>query len=111
MPNPLPPTISYDEELVYLLSEGNRFLGELSGTGRLLPNPYFLIGPYIRREAVSSSRIEGTQASLDDLFFFEAAEMEEPEEPKVPDVREVRNYVLAPAKFPGSSMFTSDAFH
>ena len=92
MPNPLPPAINYDEELVYLLSEGNRFLGELSGTGRLLPNPYFLIGPYIRREAVSSSRIEGTQASLDDLFFFEAAEMEEP---KVPDVREVRNYVRA----------------
>lgn len=92
VPNPLPPAINYDEELIYLLSEGNRFLGELSGTGRLLPNPYFLIGPYIRREAVSSSRIEGTQASLDDLFFFEAAEMEEP---KVPDVREVRNYVRA----------------
>ncbi len=92
VPNPLPPAINYDEELIYLLSEGNRFLGELSGTGRLLPNPYFLIGPYIRREAVSSSRIEGTQASLDDLFFFEAAEMEKP---KVPDVHEVRNYVRA----------------
>lgn len=92
MPNPLPPQINYDKNLVRLLSEADRLLGELSGTGRLLPNPYLLISPYIRREAVSSSRIEGTQASLSDLFFFEAAELEEP---KAPDVREVRNYVEA----------------
>lgn len=92
MPNRLPPPIRYDKDFVHLLSEADRMLGELSGTGRLLPNPYFLIGPYIRREAVSSSRIEGTQASLNDLFFFEAAGTEEP---KVPDVREVRNYVWA----------------
>lgn len=92
VPNPLPPEIIYDRELIRLLSEADRLLGELSGTGRLLRNPYLLIAPYIRREAVSSSRIEGTQASLSDLFFFEAAESEEP---KVHDVREVRNYVLA----------------
>jgi Fic family protein len=91
-PNSLPPVITYDAELVYLLDQASRLLGELSGTGRLLPNPHLLISPYIRREAVSSSRIEGTQASLSDLFFFEAAESEEPE---VPDVREVRNYVRA----------------
>jgi Fic family protein len=60
--------------------------------GRLLANPYLLIAPYVRREAVSSSRIEGTQASLNDLFFFEASGSEKP---KVPDVREVKNYVLA----------------
>ncbi len=92
VPNPLPPNIDYDKKLIHLLSEANRLLGELSGTGRLLPNPYLLIGPYIRREAVLSSRIEGTQASLNDLFFFEAAESEKP---KVPDVREVLNYVRA----------------
>ena len=92
VPNPLPPEITYDKKLIRLLSEADRLLGELSGTGRLLPNPYLLISPYIRREAVSSSRIEGTQASLSDLFFFEAAESEEP---KVPDVLEVRNYVRA----------------
>ncbi len=91
-PNPPPPGISYDDEFTRLLSEAGRLLGELSGTGRVLPNPYFLIGPYVRREAVFSSRIEGTQASLSDLFFFEAAESEEP---TVPDVREVRNYVRA----------------
>lgn len=92
VPNPLPPRISYDKEIIQLLSKADRLLGELSGTGRLLPNPYLLISPYIRREAVSSSRIEGTQASLNDLFFFEAAQTEKP---KVPDVREVRNYVRA----------------
>ena len=92
IPNPLPPRINYDKNLIRVLSEADRLLGELSGTGRLLPNPYLLIAPYIRREAVSSSRIEGTQASLNDLFFFEAAETEKP---RVPDVREVRNYVRA----------------
>ena len=92
LPNQLPPVIRYDKNLIRLLSEADRLLGELSGTGRLLPNPYLLIAPYIRREAVSSSRIEGTQASLSDLFFYEASEQEEP---KVPDVREVRNYVQA----------------
>lgn len=92
IPNPLPPQIRYDTNLSRLLSEADRLLGELSGTGRLLPNPYLLISPYIRREAVSSSRIEGTQASLSDLLIYEAAEMPHP---KVPDVLEVRNYVRA----------------
>jgi Fic family protein len=92
VPNPLPPRIDWTPELVQSLSDATQLLGELSGTGRILLNPYLLIGPYIRREAVSSSRIEGTQASLSDLFFFEAAETEEPE---VPDVKEVRNYVRA----------------
>jgi len=92
IPHPLPPVLSYDTSLIRLLSEAHRLLGELSGTGRLLANPYLLIAPYVRREAVSSSRIEGTQASLNDLFFFEASESEKP---KVPDVREVKNYVRA----------------
>lgn len=61
VPNPLPPNIDYDKALIRLLSEADRLLGELSGTGRLLPNPYLLISPYIRREAVLSSRIEGTK--------------------------------------------------
>ena len=92
IPHPLPPDISYDTPLIRLLSEADRLLGELSGTGRLVANPYLLIAPYVRREAVSSSRIEGTQASLSDLFFFEAAERETP---RTPDVGEVRNYVEA----------------
>jgi len=92
IPHPLPPDINYAKLLIRLLSDADRLLGELSGTGRLLANPYLLIAPYIRREAVSSSRIEGTQASLNDLFYFEATESEKP---KVPDVREVKNYVRA----------------
>lgn len=91
-PRPLPPPIEYDAETVGLLSDADRGLGNLAGIGQLLPNPHLLIAPYIRREAVLSSRIEGTQASLSDLLFFEAAE-EEP--PRAPDVQEVRNYVRA----------------
>ena len=64
IPNPLPPKIEYDRKLGRLLSDADRLLGELSGTGRLLPNPYLLISPYIQREAVFSSRIEVTQASF-----------------------------------------------
>jgi len=92
VPNPLPPQIEYDQTLSQYLSEADRMLGELSGTGRVLPNPYFLIAPYIRREAVSSSKIEGTITSLSDLFLYEASE---PKKPPVPDVAEVRNYVRA----------------
>ncbi len=91
-PNPLPPAIEYDREMVRLISEADRGLGRLAGIGQLLPNPHLLIAPYVRREAVLSSRIEGTQASLSDLLLFEAAE-EEP--PRTPDVQEVRNYVRA----------------
>jgi len=92
VPNPLPPKISYNKAIIHKSAEAERMLGELSGIGRILPNPYLLIAPYIRREAVASSRIEGTQASLNDLFFFEA---EEQKKPRVSDVGEVRNYVSA----------------
>ena len=58
----------------------------------MLPTPHLLVAPYTRREAVLSSRIEGTQASLSDLFYFEAAQQDPP---KGSDVREVFNYVHA----------------
>jgi Fic family protein len=92
VPNPLPPAISFDLDLAGRLSEADRALSELAGIARTLPNPHLLIGPFVRREAVLSSRIEGTQASLSDLLFFEAANLREKE---VPDVREVSNYVRA----------------
>lgn len=78
--------------LVKALSEADRALSELAGTARRLPNPHLLIRPFMRREAVLSSRIEGTQASLSDLLFFEATSSAQPE---VPDVREVQDYVQA----------------
>jgi Fic family protein len=95
VPNPLPPGISYDPSLVKLLSDADRLLGELSGTGQVLKNPYLLISPYVRREAVSSSKIEGTQSSLSDLFFYEATDKMTP---NAPDVKEVFNYVQALTK-------------
>ena len=92
LPNPLPPQLTLSWDLVNQLSEADRALSELAGTARTLPNPHLLIGPFIRREAILSSRIEGTQASLSDLLFFEASGSVDP---KAPDAREVSNYVKA----------------
>jgi len=92
VPNPLEPAIDLSLSIVRELSEADRALSELAGVARTLPNPHLLIGPFLRREAVLSSRIEGTQASFSDLLFFEAARLGEKE---VPDVREVSNYVQA----------------
>ncbi|MCL4741134.1 MAG: Fic family protein [Phycisphaerales bacterium] len=92
VPDPLPPRIDWGSTLLTVLSAADRALGRLAGIGLNLPNPHLLIGPFMRREAVLSSRIEGTQASLSDLVLFEAV----PEaEPRVADVREVYNYVRA----------------
>jgi cell filamentation protein, protein adenylyltransferase len=97
LPDPLPPSLSIDWDLVNLLSRADRALSELGGLARNLPNPHLLIGPFVRREAVLSSRIEGTQASLSDLFYFEAAPSEKAAFPKKTpsDVHEVANYVKA----------------
>lgn len=97
VPAPLPPKIESNWELTNKLSEADRALSELAGLARTLPNPHLLIGPFIRREAVLSSRIEGTRTALSDLFFFEAADTAPPNENSVPldDVREVFNYVKA----------------
>ena len=92
IPNPLEPQIDLSLSIVKELSAADRALSELAGIARTLPNPHLLIGPFLRREAVLSSRIEGTQASFSDLLFFEAARLREKE---VPDVREVSNYVQA----------------
>ena len=96
VPNPLPPKVSYDDSLVQLLSEANRNMGNLNGIGTQLPNPALLIIPYVRKEAVLSSRIEGTQTSLSELFYFEAArKAEQKKEAGRTDVLEVFNYVKA----------------
>ena len=92
VPPPLEPDLTLEMGLVRRLSDADRGISELAGIARTLPNPHLLIGPFVRREAVLSSRIEGTQASLSDLLYFEAANVGERE---VPDVREVSNYVRA----------------
>ncbi len=91
---PPPPIreLALDPQISLALSDSDRRLGELAGAGEWLPNPHLLIRPFLRREAVLSSRIEGTQASVADLVLFEAG----PGAPeRSPDVREVLNYVRA----------------
>src|SRR5437588_3047490 len=87
-----PPAITYTPQLTLLLSQADAALSELSGVGRFLPNPDLLIAPYVKREAVASSKIEGTQADLSDLLLDE---IEPKRTPPGSDVLEVRNYVAA----------------
>ena len=98
VPGPLPPNLQFDLPLVNLLAEATSALGELGGLARTLANPYLFVRPFIRREAVASSRIEGTEADINDLFVYEAGQRVMPAAdvaaPKS-DVREVYNYVEA----------------
>lgn len=70
-------------------------MSELAGVGRHLPNPHLLISPYIQREAILSTRIEGTMASLADLLRDEVGEVGERSPSKEADIQEVRNYIVA----------------
>ncbi len=90
VPAPLPRHLDLDPELIFLLSEADRGLGRLEGMARVLPNPQLLIAPLSQREAVLSSRIEGTQASVSDLAIYEAAGEAAPRVHS--DVLEVWNY-------------------
>ncbi len=92
IPDPLPPTLNWTAALVGALSEADRAIGRLAGEGSRLPNPHLLIRPFIRREAVLSSRIEGTQATLGELL---AAEAGAAVKRSPADLREVANYVAA----------------
>jgi len=95
LPNHLPPQIKYDESLIALVSEAKFQLGRLSGIGTLLPNPHLLIRPYTLREAVLSSKIEGTQASIMDVLRYQAGVSEEKEEKEQKRINEVVNYIRA----------------
>ena len=92
VPNPLPPDLELQRGTIDLI-EAERALGELKGVGRRgLPNSHLLINPFLRQEAVLSSRIAGTTADLQQLLMFEAAPTSDPAQS---DVREVANYVGA----------------
>lgn len=93
VPNPLPPEIIWSAALVSALSEAERDLSRLSALIGAVPFPSLLIQPFIRNEAVLSSRIEGTRASLADLYTYEAVQLSFLE--RGPDVHEVHNYVRA----------------
>src|SRR5437773_10444934 len=92
VPDPLPPKLAWSPELVKAAIDAGHVLGRLAGEGGRLPNPHLLIRPFVRREAVLSSKIEGTQATLGQLLADEAGALVErsPE-----DLREVGNYVAA----------------
>lgn len=92
LPDPLPPDLEWDEKLARVLSDADRLIGQLAKLGSALPNPHLLIRPFVRREAVLSSRIEGTQTSLAELFADEAG-VETGQDRS--DLKEVENYVKA----------------
>ncbi len=94
IPNTLPPTpeIIMDQEMWNLLSKADRALGRLDGVTDALPNPDLFVFMYVRKEAVLSSQIEGTQASLIDVLELESQALE-PDNPQ--EVAEVVNYIAA----------------
>jgi Fic family protein len=89
-PEPIPRAIELPTPTVRLLADAEASLGRLAGVGQLVGNPHLLIRPYLLREALSSARIEGTQASLADVFEVQASG-----EPPNADVEEVLNYIDA----------------
>jgi Fic family protein len=90
-PNPLPPVLRYEGRIVRLIEEANLNLGYLRGSAQTLPNPHMLIRAFQQREALLSSRIEGTVADPQELLFADVKR----QETLAPNVREVRNYVEA----------------
>ena len=94
LPDPLPPDppLIIDGERQMRLEQALLALGRLDSVSTLLPDPHLFLYTYVRKEAVLSSQIEGTQSSLSDLFLYELNEA-----PGVPlaDVVEVSNYVAA----------------
>jgi len=91
VPEPMPRELTFDPETILALSGADTALGRLAGAGRQLPNPHLLVNPYVTREAVASSRIEGTQASLSEVLEATATGRSTPGS----DVQEVRNYIAA----------------
>ena len=94
VPAPLPPEppIQYDEDIQSLLSQADRKLGRLDGITQILPNPKLFVAMYVKKEAVLSSQIEGTQASFVDVL---SAEYNQIDDQRQDDISEVVNYVNA----------------
>ena len=94
-PDPLPPEIDLTDDLLGVFTEATRNVGQLSGIGRRVDHPSMLISPFIYKEAVVSSEIEGTRVTLSDLYEFEAGKEGDSEGPTRNELQEVINYVKA----------------
>lgn len=92
VPNPLPPAIEWDDQVVAALSRADFLLGKLAREGNKLPNPHLLIRPFVTREAVLSSKIEGTQATIGEVLAYNAG-VDVKHDPD--DLQEVQNYIQA----------------
>lgn len=97
IPDSLPPALALDIDFVRTLSNADRALGELAGLGNSMPTVQLLISAFIRREAVLSSRIEGSRTGIIDLYAYEAGQLQLPGMTQIPesDNQEVFNYVRA----------------
>jgi Fic family protein len=94
IPAPLPPDppLAFDAQLATVLARAGTALGRLDGVAATLPNPDLFVAMYVRREAVLSSQIEGTQSTLEDVLAYEI----DPQRPNLPrDIDEVVNYIGA----------------
>lgn len=92
LPDALPRKLELTSSTVSQLDRASRMVSMLAGIGETLPNPHLLIRPFVRREAVLSSMIEGTQTSISELFLFEASGAKRK---PAGDAQEVLNYVHA----------------
>lgn len=92
IPHPLPPEIGWNTDLVNALSRADFLIGKLSKEGQKLPNPHLLMRPFITREAVLSSKIEGTRATVGEVLAHDAGIKSNTDSS---DILEVQNYVEA----------------
>ncbi|HRN51121.1 MAG TPA: Fic family protein [Anaerolineales bacterium] len=93
VPDPLPPNVAWSAKLMTKLSQADRSLARLAEVGNAFPVPHVVARPFIRKEAVWSSQIEGTNTSFQELLTYEAGQLSLFGD--VEQAREVHNYVKA----------------
>jgi Fic family protein len=93
IPDPLPPEMSFSNKLLAALSEADRCLARLGEVSKAFPIPDVVVQPFIRKEAVFSSQIEGTRTSFQELLSYEARQLSLFGD--LQDAHEVQNYVKA----------------
>jgi Fic family protein len=93
IPDPLPPDLLWSNKLIAVLSQADRSLARLEEVGKAFPLPHVVVRPFVRKEAVLSSQIEGTRTSFEALLSYEAGQLSLFGD--LEDAREVHNYVRA----------------